>query len=167
MGSGKSTVGLLLAARLGWAYHDNDAILLAQEGMTARQIVAERGDASLLAAEVGALRRAVAEPPPCVIGVAARAILDPGARQLMSAGIATWLRVTPETIHERAAGAAHRPWPDVDPIEWIRTAVAERNPLYASVADLTVDADMATPPELADEITAHLLRRGCLPSPGP
>lgn len=161
MGSGKTTVGRLLARRLGWPYHDNDALLRQDEGMTARRILAAGGDADLLAAEVGALRRALEAPLPCVVGVAGRVILDAGARRAIEAGIGVWLRVRPETIRDRAAGASHRPWPAGDPMDWIRTTLAVRQPLYASVADLTLDADTTSPTELVEAIAVHLADRGC------
>lgn len=165
MGSGKSTVGRLLAERLSWPYHDNDLLLIDGEGLTARQLLAERGDAGLLAAEVSTLERALALPAPAVVGVAARAILDPAARDaLRAAGIVAWLRVAPETVRQRAAGASHRPWPDDDPLPWLRAAVRERDPLYASVADLTLDADARVPEDLAGAIADEAAARGCGPA---
>lgn len=164
MGSGKSTVGRLLAERLEWPYHDNDLLLVNGEGQTARQLLAARGDAGLLAAEVGALRRALALPVPNIVGVAARAILDPQTREaLRDAGLVAWLRVTPETVRQRAVGAAHRPWPADDPLPWLRAAVRERDPLYASVADLALDADAHAPELLGDAIAAAVTDRGCGP----
>ena len=44
-------------------------------------------------------------------------------------------------LAERAAGAEHRPWLDADPVAWMSATLAEREPLYASVADHVVDTD--------------------------
>lgn len=157
MGSGKSTVGRLVAGRTGWAYRDNDDLLLAMTGRTPREILAEGDEARLLAAEVRAFEQGVAAPPPSILGVSGRAILDAGARsRLKRSGLVVWLRTTPETIHARALGAPHRPWPDPDRMRWIRAAVRTRDPLYASVADLTLDADATPPEQLADAIEARL-----------
>lgn len=153
MGSGKSTVGRLLAQRTGLAYHDNDATLLAASGMTAREILAAEGDGSLQAAEARALVHALDQPTPCIVAAAAGVITDAASRErLTDAGFVVWLRATPETIHARAIGAAHRPWRDADEMRWIRETVEMRTPLYASVASIVLDADDATPAELAGAI---------------
>ncbi len=55
MGSGKTTVGRLLAAETGWPYFDNDE-LLAMRGTTARELLERGGEPVLRAAEAEALR---------------------------------------------------------------------------------------------------------------
>jgi shikimate kinase len=49
-------------------------------------------------------------------------------------------------------GAANRPWLDTDAQAWIEAAVAERDPLYAEVANIVVETDGRTPQDVADEI---------------
>jgi shikimate kinase len=157
MGSGKTTVGGLLARRTGWPLHDNDELVVRLFDATPRQILASGGEAKLRSAESEALAMGLEAPAPCVVGAAAGTILDEAnRRQLRGAGIVVWLRATPATVGERAMGAEHRPWLDTGGESWIRDAVNERNPLYASVADLTVDADGRTPAKVAAEILAHL-----------
>ena len=157
MGSGKSTVGKQLAKRTGWPLLDNDVLLRELFDATPRQILAAGDEASLLAAEVQALNAGLARPAPAIVGAAGRTIVDPGARKAMGdAGIPIWLRVTPETSLRRSASGAHRPWPDADRERWVRSAMKERNGLYASVAELTLDADTALPSLLADQILGYL-----------
>jgi shikimate kinase len=43
----------------------------------------------------------------------------------------------------------HRPWLATDPLGWFETATAERNPLYAEIADFIVDVDEQAPAEIA------------------
>jgi shikimate kinase len=140
MGSGKSTVGRFLAKATGWHYVDNDELVLGAHGATPRQLLAEHGEAAMRRAESEALAAGIALPPPAIVGVAAGVILDAADREaLRSGGIVVWLRAPAEELAERAAGAEHRPWLDTDPRAWMRAAVAERDPLYASVADHTID----------------------------
>jgi shikimate kinase len=140
MGSGKSTIGRLLAAATGWPYIDNDELVRRSHGTTARRILAEHGKAPMRAAESAALSLGVATPAPAVIGVAAGTILDPANRErLRSGGVVVWLRADAAVLEPRAMGADHRPWVDAGGGEWFRAAVAEREPLYASVADIVVD----------------------------
>jgi shikimate kinase len=164
MGSGKSTVGKLLAERTGWPFHDNDALLRELFDATPRQILAAGDEASLTAAEVRALTAGLERPPPAIVGVAGGTIVDGTARDAMvRSGIPIWLRVRPDTILRRSAGGEHRPWPDADRAAWIDRAVAQRHALYASVAELTLDADVAKPSLLADRILAHARASGACP----
>jgi shikimate kinase len=157
MGSGKTTVGRLLARQTGWPLHDNDELVLRLFDTTPRQILASGGEARLRAAESEALAMGLEAPPPCIVGAAAGTILDDANRRgLRSAGIVVWLRATPATVERRATGGKHRPWLDTGGESWIRDAVAERNPLYASVADATVDADGRGVAKVAAEILEHL-----------
>ena len=156
MGSGKSTIGRLLSAGTGWPYVDNDDLVRRQTGVTAREILAREGEARMRAAEAEALRLGLEVPPPAIIGVAAGAILDSGARErLGSSGIVVWLRADPSVLAERADDAAHRPWLDGDAEAWMREASAERDPLYRAIADLTVDTGRSS----AEDATAQLRDR--------
>jgi shikimate kinase len=157
MGSGKSTVGGLLSAATGWPYVDNDDLVRRATGSTPRELVVERGEAAMRRAEAEALRLGLETPPPSIIGAAAGTILEPEARDLMRAnGIVAWLRADADTLASRAVGAAHRPWLDADAGSWIRAATAERDPLYASVADIVVDTTHGTPAEAVAELRHSL-----------
>jgi len=161
MGSGKSAVGRLLSRRTGWPLHDNDDLVLRLFDATPRQILASGGEPKLRAAESEALAMGLEAPPPCIVGAAAGAILDEANRaELRRAALVVWLRATPETLERRTldagAGGEHRPWLESGGLSWIRDAVAHRNPLYASVATFTLDADRRTAAVLAREIVAHL-----------
>src|SRR5688500_5317320 len=108
MGSGKTTVGKLLARRTGWPLHDNDELVVRLFDATPRQILASGGEAKLRSAESEALAMGLEAPAPCIVGAAGGTILDEGnRRQLRGAGVVVWLRVTPAAIGERAMGAAH------------------------------------------------------------
>jgi shikimate kinase len=159
MGSGKTTVGRLLSERTGWPYHDNDELLDRLFGATPRQVLAESGEEWLRASESSALALGLESEAPCIIAAAAGTILDePNRRLLDDAGIVAWLRATPLALNERAFGAEHRPWLDTGGEAWVRSSMAERDPLYASVADLIVDTDGREADEIAKEILAHLAR---------
>ncbi len=159
MGSGKSTIGRLLAKATSWPYLDNDELLLRSQGATARELVAERGETAMREAEAGALAAGVEEPAPAIIGVAAGTILDEANRNLLrSTGIVVWLRADAAVLEARAMDADHRPWLDSHGPSWIRDAVAEREPLYASVADIVIDTGAQAADASTVEILAALAR---------
>jgi len=157
MGSGKSTIGRLLAETTGWPYLDNDELLASSLGMSARQVLAATGEAGLRAAESEALRLGLECAPPCIVGAAAGTILDEANRRaLRKAGLVVWLRASVATLSRRAVRAADRPWLDEDPEAWLRRAADERNPLYAEVANLIVDTDEITPDQVITRILARV-----------
>lgn len=156
MGSGKTTVGRLLAERTGWPYHDNDA-LARLYGSTPREILAGRGELELRESESRALALGLEAPPPCIVGAAGGTILDEANRsRLRAAGIVAWLRAGAEALEARAVAGAHRPWIDTGGGGWIRSALATREPLYASVALITLDTDGRSPDVVAHDLLAAL-----------
>jgi shikimate kinase len=159
MGSGKTAVGLLLAERTGWPYHDNDVLLDRLFAATPRQIFCESGAERLRATESAAHALGLDTTPPSIVGAAAGTILDPAARhQLRERGIIVFLRATPQTLEARAMGAPHRAELETGGGAWIRAAVRERDALYQSVADETIDTDERSTDEVAETILARLPR---------
>jgi shikimate kinase len=160
MGSGKSVVGRALAERTGWPFVDNDALLERATGRTARELVDAGGEAALRAAESAALREGVAIGPPVIVATAAGTVLDPDdRRRIDDAGVVVWLRAPADVLVERAVGAEHRPWLDTDPAGWFAAALSEREPLYASIADLEIDTSRVKPHDAA-ELVANRLAAG-------
>jgi shikimate kinase len=157
MGSGKSTIGRMLAERTGWRYHDNDELLQRERGLTARALLATEGEAELRSAEAKALMLGLRQPEPCIVGAPAGTILEATSRHALAThAIVVWLRATPATLAARAVGADHRPWLEGSAEEWMRTTLAERGPLYESVADCSVDTDDMQPRASTAEILAWL-----------
>jgi shikimate kinase len=151
MGSGKSTVGRLLSARTGWPYLDNDAMLQASSGHTARQM-AVQGEEELHRGEVQSLAQAMEAPPPVIIGAAAGVVLDPAIGQVLRGAFVVWLRASPEVLANRATGADHRPFLGSDAASWLAEADAARAPAYRAVATIEVETDRLSPSETVDAI---------------
>jgi shikimate kinase len=163
MGSGKTAVGRLLAEATGWQYADNDDLLETGDRLTARDLSAG-GEAALRASESEALMAGLAMPEPCIVGAAAGTILDAGNRAaIAAAGVLVLLRARPETLAVRVLGANHRPWLESDPLAWLRATAAERDSLYASVADVMVAVDELGPAEVVRRILSELTARDLLP----
>jgi shikimate kinase len=163
MGSGKTTLGTLLARRTGWPYHDNDALLLAATGRTARQLV-EDGEEALRDAEAAALRHGLRAAPPAIVAAAGGVVADAKLRALLRReAVVVWLDAPAAVLAQRAAQGAHRPWLESDAAAWMADAAAEREPLYRSVADLAIDTEAGTPAEGVATIMKALARTPCAP----
>ena len=158
MGSGKSTIGRLLSEATGWPYVDNDELVRRSHGATPRELLAERGEAAMRAAESAALALGLEVPAPAIIGVAAGTILEPANHErLRDGGIVVYLRADADALAARAVGAEHRPWIDAGGGSWIGEALSERDPLYASVADIIIDTTAGSPEAAAADLRERLL----------
>lgn len=157
MGSGKSTIGRLLAARKGWPFLDNDVLVERATGSSARDLLATHGEIELRAAEAAALELGVSRPAPCIVAVAAGTIEDPRLRGLLKReATVVWLRAAPHTLSNRASGAAPRPWLSGAAEQWLTETADRRAGLYAEIANLIVETDAMSPGETAALIAERL-----------
>jgi shikimate kinase len=156
MGSGKTTIGRRLAARTGWPYVDNDALVRDVAGRTAPEIEDAGGVDALHEAELAAFEHALTIAPPVIIGVAGFVVMDPELRARMrGAGTVVWLRARPETLRTRVgAGGGRRD--DATSLDWIRDVVEERSPVFDEAADIAIDVDRLRPRLVVEEIVQRL-----------
>ncbi len=153
MGAGKTTVGRLVAERLGWPYLDSDEQIERRTGRTVREIFEAQGEGAFRAEEKQALAEALTSDGPLVVSVAGGAVLDPdNRRRIARAGLVVWLRAGMATLARRVLDADHRPLLGEEPLSALSRLYQQRRPLYASVADLVVDVDRLTPHQVAEEI---------------
>jgi shikimate kinase len=136
MGSGKTTIGMALARRLGLPHRDSDVDLLARTGRSARAIAAAEGVEALHELELQHLFDALRVPEPSVISAAASLVDAVTAREALTTSVAyvVWLRIDPATATVRSRRSRHRPGH-----ESLTAQAARRDPLFASIADLVED----------------------------
>jgi shikimate kinase len=157
MGAGKTSVGRRLAERLGWPLYHSDEMVKRDTGMTVPEIFAERGEAAFRAEESRVLAEAATSDGPAVVAVAGGAVLDPDNRRtLRGAGRVIWLRADPGVLARRVGSGRGRPLLQDDPEATLRRLDTERRPLYEEVADIVVDVDSSTLPDVVDRIMAAL-----------
>jgi shikimate kinase len=154
MGSGKTTVGRLLAARLGWGYMDSDAMVEESTGSTVPELFAARGEAAFRAEESRVLAEGLDSPGPTVVSAAGGSVLSADNRALMAGTTVVWLRADPGTLAVRVGSGIGRPLLGGDPAGALVALDAVRRPLYEEVADVVVDVDDLDPPTVVDRILA-------------
>ncbi len=154
MGSGKSTVGRILASRLGVDLKDSDAMIEATTGRTVREIFAADGEPAFRAFETQALQQALATNERCVIAGAGGIVLAAENRLLLkSTSPVIWLRCDPVELARRVMdGSTHRPLLAEDPVGVLKKMHLDRATLYGEVATNIIDVDGRAPSEIADEI---------------
>ncbi len=154
-GSGKTTVGQLLAERLGVGFRDTDQDVERAEGRSVPDIFVEDGEPYFRALERAADVAALEEHDG-VLALGGGAVLDEGTRALLADQPTVWLQVG-------ASAGAHRVGLDVPrPVLLgnVRSRMVallnERSPLYDAVARLRVDTESRTPDEVAGTIVSGL-----------
>ena len=156
MGSGKTTVGRLVAAKLGWPHVDSDEQVCARTGRTVREIFETDGEAAFRREESAALGEAATEAPdgPAVVSVAGGAVLDAANRELLAAtGRVVWLQAPAHVLATRVhAGTDHRPLLGDDPAGALAALDETRRPLYEDLADLMIDTSERNPTQVAEAV---------------
>ncbi|MEV6251380.1 shikimate kinase [Streptomyces sp. NPDC051742] len=155
MGSGKSTVGALLAERLGAPYRDTDADIVAAEGREISDIFVEDGEEHFRALERAAVATAVAEHEG-VLALGGGAVLDAGTRTLLAGLPVAYLSMDVDEAVRRVGLNAARPLLAVNPRRQWRELMEARRHLYTEVARAVVTTDDRTPEEVADAVLAAL-----------
>ncbi|GGR43243.1 shikimate kinase [Streptomyces roseolus] len=151
MGSGKSTVGALLAERLGAPYRDTDADIVAAEGREISDIFVEDGEERFRALEKAAVAKAVAEHGG-VLALGGGAVLDADTRALLAGQPVAYLSMDVEEAVRRVGLGAARPLLAVNPRRQWRELMDARRHLYEEVARVVVATDARTPEEVAEAV---------------
>ncbi|AWZ10137.1 MULTISPECIES: shikimate kinase [unclassified Streptomyces] len=151
MGSGKSTVGEIVAHRLGVSYRDTDADIVAAQGREISDIFVDEGEPYFRALEREAVAAAVAGHDG-VLALGGGAILDEETRALLAGLPVAYLSMDVEEAVRRVGLGAARPLLAVNPRRQWRELMEARRPLYTEVARVVVATDDRTPEEVAQAV---------------
>jgi shikimate kinase len=160
MGSGKSSIGRRLAARLGIPFSDADAEIEKAAGMSISDIFFIRGEAEFRHGEARVIARLL-ENGPQVLATGGGAFMNSDTRAaIASKGISIWLNAEFDVLLRRIRRRQDRPLLKTgDPAEVLRKLIQERYPIYA-LADLSVESRDVPHEKIVDEIVglvaAHL-----------
>jgi shikimate kinase len=155
MGAGKSTVGRLLADRLGVGFRDTDEDVAGNAGKPVSEIFVDEGEEHFRALEAAAVRTALAGHPG-VLALGGGAVMDPATRGLLAAHPVAFLDVGVHDGVKRVGLDAPRPLLAVNPRARWRELMEARRPLYLEVARAVVATDGRTPDEVADAVLEAL-----------
>ncbi len=157
MGAGKSTIGRVLARRLGREFCDCDTEIEKRTGASIPLIFAVEGEEGFRRWESLVLADLVLRPG-IVLATGGGAVLAPANRDaLKNHGCVVYLQAGTDTLWERVHRDRGRPLLQTeDPRGRIETLAALRDPLYRDVADLVVCTDHRSPPTVARTIISGL-----------
>lgn len=156
-GAGKSTVGALLAQRLGVPFTDTDAAVESEAGRPISDIFVQDGEAAFRMLEQQVVVRALGEDPG-VLSLGGGAVMQPEVAEALrdARHRVVFLDVTIADAASRVGFDTSRPLLLVNPrAAWTRLMTARR-PTYEALAALTVPTGSRSPEEVVDEVLAGL-----------
>lgn len=157
MGTGKSSVGRLLAADYQWRRYDTDELISNALGMPIDQIFAQHGEERFREEESAMLER-LDDKEQSIIVTGGGVVLRPAnLPRLHALGTVVCLTANLETLLERLARRTNRPLLQAgDPAETVPRLLAERARFYEKAADFTVDTSALNHAQVAQSIRDHL-----------
>lgn len=158
-GSGKTTIGRLLAERLGVDFRDTDADVEQHAGKAVSDVFVEDGEERFRELERTAVVTALADHDG-VLALGGGAIQDPDTRADLGGVLVVFLDVGLADAVKRVGMAHDRPLLVGNPRTMLRKQLEARRPLYTEVATVTVSTDGREPDEIADEAVTALKEAG-------
>jgi shikimate kinase len=152
MGTGKSSVGRLVAELLHFAFLDTDELIVARAGKPITDIFAQQGEAAFRELERKVVKELVGRTQ-TVISTGGGVPVNPdNLVSLKTHALVVCLWASPEKIWENMHGQAHRPLVNVaDPQARIRTLLAEREQFYRQ-ADVLLNTELRSVREVAHQV---------------
>jgi shikimate kinase len=157
MGSGKTTVGRVLAKRWGVEVRDTDADVEAAAGKPVPEIFVDDGEERFRSLEKAAVAAAL-QTHDGVLSLGGGAVLDPDTQVLLKDHAVVFLKVGLADAVKRVGLGTGRPLLLGNVRSRVKQLLEERTPVYEAVAALTVDTDGRTPEQVADDIEEGLIR---------
>jgi shikimate kinase/nucleoside-diphosphate-sugar epimerase len=150
MGCGKSTVGRMVAAQLGFQFADTDQLIVEAAGQTIPQIFESEGEEGFRRRESAVLRSLMSRDG-WVIATGGGIVTQPRNHPLLRhLGFIAWLDASVDTLHRRTAGSRDRPLlREGDPKAKLQSLMDVRRPIYKALTDLRIATDDLTQDEAA------------------
>lgn len=155
MGSGKTTVGMRVAAAVDRMFLDTDHRVEAEAGCTISEMFAREGEAHFRRLEAAVIEDIVAREPPSVVATGGGAVTSPeNVATMRTSGTVVWLSGSPATLAERLRGRRDRPLllAGGSPEEVLTGMLTRRRPHYEAAAHLVVEVDGKEPDEISEEV---------------
>lgn len=137
-GCGKSTVGVLLAKILGYAFIDSDLLIQAREGKKLYQIINENGEEYFKAVE-NAVNASINTKNTIIATGGSVVYCNEAMEHLKSIGTIVYIKITPEQLLKRINNIATR-GVVIKKGETLLDLYRERSPLYEKYADITIES---------------------------
>lgn len=155
MGTGKTSVGRIVANRLRFGFIDTDHLIELRAGKTITRIFQEDGEARFREYERQVVEEITRFRKMVIATGGGLGANRENLESLKSHSLVVCLWASPETIYSRVKDQTHRPLLNTsDPLEKIRQLLSIREAVYRE-ADVLISTDMRTPKEVAQQVIFH------------
>ena len=152
MGTGKSSVGRLVADALHFTFLDTDHVMESRAGKTVREIFEEEGEPVFRELERGVVEELTRRKKTVIATGGGLPANEANMTSLKRHALVVCLWASPEKIYERVRSQSHRPLlNEPEPLEQIRRLLAEREPYYRQ-ADVLVNTELRPLREVAGQV---------------
>ena len=155
MGSGKSTVGRLLAKKMGLPYFDLDKLIESQEKMSITDIFQKNNEKYFRDLESVTLKQ-YSEESNFVISTGGGCVLRDQNLCILREGLVIYLKISIETQFERVKNRTHRPLLNNLTKDTLVQLDKERGPLYSDISDIEVDVSNLNKEDVSSIIIKEL-----------
>lgn len=154
--TGKSTVGRIVADRLGWAFEDADDALERRIGQSIASLFAEHGEAAFRDLEEATLADLTRRSGLVLASGGGAVLREANRNALRRFGFVAWLSARPETLVDRLRrDPANRPaLTPAGLLDEVATMLRQREELYRSVADVRIEVDDRSAEQVAEAVLA-------------
>lgn len=156
MGAGKTTVGRILARKLGWRFCDADKVIETMAGKAVSEIFSAQGEEYFRDLESETLASLSGKTKQVIATGGGAVVREENREAMKKGGVTIYLKAPVSAIWERVRHSKTRPLLDVDnPFDAAEELLRKRAPVYET-ADITIDTEKLTPEEAASEIMKRL-----------
>lgn len=159
MGSGKSTIGWLLAEALELSFFDVDKEIEEETGYSISEIFKREGESAFREVEHQILQKLIHQTP-CVIATGGGVFVEKQNRDLLKQnGIIFYLKASPEVLFERTRHTSHRPLLQTNnPLQSLKDLLKKRSFFYEQ-ADHKINVENKSPSEIVEQLKVLYLER--------
>lgn len=160
MGTGKTSTGKELAKLTGRKMLDTDKLIVKQEGRSIPDIFDDLGESGFRDIETGVFEKLSTDKNEFVISCGGGAPLRKKNTDFMKKnGVVVRLTATAQSVYNRVKNDTNRPLlQSDDPMERIKSLMAEREDAYSAAADITISTDDKSPKQVASEVLSSLTK---------
>jgi shikimate kinase len=157
MGSGKTTVGRMLARQLGKVFVDSDEEIIKRTGVTVPHIFDVEGEAGFRQREAAAIRELTGREN-LVLATGGGAVLDEKNREMLQQnGVVVYLKASVHDLWQRTRHDRNRPLLQTDnPHARLAELFQQRDPLYRQVSDIVVQSGKQSAHALMLHLTGEI-----------